>query len=140
MAKPTLAIDLDGTLLTDSWPKLGEWMPGALEALHYLKNHAKIVVHTCRIASDDPGGHAREPGRVQMEINAIREKLDDAGLYTVDIWTKPYKPPAVAYVDNRGIRYTGRKNSWKALTPKLLNIVGAFEEAMTADEASEVHE
>lgn len=128
--KPNIVIDLDGTILEDSWPRLGDWMPGAKEALHELSKVSKVLVYTCRIAPVTPLGMERSPALVQAEINAIRELLDDAGLYTVEIHNKPWKPYGVAYVDNRAVRYSGTKNAWKRLTPQLLHSIGEYERAL----------
>lgn len=102
-------------------------MPGAKEALHELNRVAKVIIYTCRIAPVTPLGTTRDPALVQAEINGIRELLDDAGLYTVEIHTKPWKPYGVAYIDNRAIRYSGRPKSWDRLIPQLLHTIGDYD-------------
>lgn len=122
---PSYAIDWDGTCVSDSWPKMGKWQPGAIEALRELSGFARVLIHTCRIAPADYGTFApRDPLAVDREIAAIRSMLNAAGLDAVEIWTKPYKPPAVAYVDNRAVHYNGRKGAWAALVPKLKILAG----------------
>lgn len=51
--KPTdkliLAIDFDGTIVTDDFPNINEFMPGALESLKELQSYGvKLVLWTCR--------------------------------------------------------------------------------------------
>lgn len=123
--KPRWAVDWDGTCCEDVWPKMGAWMPGAVSALRTLSEHGEVVIHTCRIAPWEPGELIpRSVGLVESEKNAIRRKLDAEGLHTIRIWDKAYKPPADAYIDNKGIHYNGRKNAWKVLVPKLLLMAG----------------
>ena len=50
--KPTdkliLAIDFDGTIVTDDFPNINEFMPGALESLKGLQSYGvKLVLWTC---------------------------------------------------------------------------------------------
>lgn len=133
MSKPSIVIDLDGTLLENTWPQLGKWQSGAVEALHELVKHAHVIINTCRIAPMQPDGKTwRPPAHVHMEINRIRELLDAENLYTIEIWTKAWKPPGVAYIDDRAVRYAGRKGSWKALLPTLINKCAGYEEAVAS--------
>lgn len=131
MASPkryTIVVDWDGTCVEGVWPKEGDWMPGAVDALRYLSTFCRLVVFSCRTAPVQPfpghtgeAGEARDPAEVQREINYIRRMLDEAGLMAVEIHdhTKPYKPGAVAYVDDKAVHYNGRKNAWTRLVPKL---------------------
>jgi len=43
-----VAIDFDGTLVVDAFPGIGEFMPGAREALEELSQNFKITIWTCR--------------------------------------------------------------------------------------------
>ena len=109
----TIAVDLDGTLLTDSWPYLGTPMPGAIEAMQELQKIANPVIFTCRIAPMEIDGFTPRPAAVvQMEKDKIQHILESHGLRNIPIWDKPWKPLAAAYVDNRAVRYSGRTNSW----------------------------
>lgn len=141
MAKPPLVIDWDDTLVRGAWPSHGDWNEGAVEALHALTKVAKVIVFTSRIAPVQPDGKTkRDPARIQAEINHIRGKLDDEGLYTVEIHQDPWKPGAVAYVDDKAVRYPGRPGSWRAITPKLIAMCAGYEEAIAAvDNFEEVH-
>lgn len=125
--KHRIAVDWDGTLVTNAWPeKSYEWQPGAVAALRKLSSFANVVVHTSRIATMTWLAEElpRDPAEVQLEINYIRQMLDDAGLEQVEIWTQPWKPGALAYVDDKAIHYTGQKHAWDDLTDKLAAMAG----------------
>jgi hypothetical protein len=106
------AIDWDGTCVESAWPDMGRWNPGAVEGLHALAELGTVIIHTLRIAPVLVAPHGSKyitwddegPAR---EIRAIRKKLDRAGLEHVEIWTRPYKPPALVYVDDRGFKFEG---------------------------------
>lgn len=121
--KPTVAVDFDGTIVENAWPGIGEFNHDAVNALKEIQTFAKIIVWTCRIAPMEPDGITpRSAALVQIEKNKIREKLDEAGLYTAEIWDHsrtPWKPNAAAYIDDKAIRFTGRKGSWRATVEKL---------------------
>jgi len=122
----TIAVDFDGTLVENSWPEIGDWMPGAIQAMRQL-NEAGIhlVVHTARIAPVNPYGLERPMHEVLAEIARVRQYLDEAGLTFMQIHTQPWKPGATVYVDDRAERYGGRPGSWDKLVPKLLARCGA---------------
>lgn len=128
--RPTLAIDWDGTCVTAEWPHMSTtWMPGAVEALQELRKFARVVIHSSRIAPVEIDGMTkRHPALVQAEINYIREMLDSVGLTDVEIHTSPWKPSAVAYVDDKAVHYAGTKRSWTNIVPKLAAMCGVEEE------------
>ena len=130
--RPTIAVDWDGTCVTQAWPaKSTEWMPGAVAALHELKKFARVIIHTSRIAPFDVDlVTKRHPAEVQAEINYIREMLDDAGLHEIQIHTEPWKPGAMAYVDDKAVHYAGRKQSWPNIVSKLSVMAGVEEEVV----------
>lgn len=118
--RPRLAIDWDGTCVENKWPAMGDWLPGAIEGLHTLSQFATVIIHTSRIAPLELDERTpRPPGLVQGEINRIREMLDEAGLTGVEVWNKPWKPGATAYLDDKAVRFPGRPGSWKAVVPVL---------------------
>lgn len=120
------AIDWDGTCVEECWPANdGAWQPGAVAALRELSKHGQVVVHTSRIAPRQVDELTyRSAADVAHEIESIRFRLREQGLDAVTVWTNPWKPRAVAYVDDRGVKYNGRKGAWDALVPKLLLLAG----------------
>lgn len=125
--KPRLAVDWDDTCVPNRFPdQPREWLPGAVWALSTLSMFVEVVVFSCRVAPYEFGDEAtlRSPAKVTEEINYIRSMLDSQGLNTITVWTKNYKPPAFAYVDDKGVHYNGRKGAWAALVPKLLIMAG----------------
>lgn len=117
----TVAVDLDGTLVENTWPTIGSWKPGAIQAMRDLNAAGiHIVLHTSRIAPVNPWGEERQPHEVYEEIARVRARLDEAGLTFIHIHTGAGKPGATVYVDDKAERYTGRPGSWRKLVPKLL--------------------
>ena len=103
-----IAVDLDGTLIEDDkWPDMGEWLPGAREALKTLAaEYDEVVILTCRTANRerDEITH-RNP---EDQISAIEDLLLDAEIpENVYVWTLPFKPNADFYLDNKALRFTG---------------------------------
>ena len=99
------AVDFDGTLVEDDkYPLIGEWLPGATEFLQALERIGRVVIYTCRTA---PAHHLTEEPRrqedVDDEIARIRDVLREQDFGHLEIWTKPYKPPAAAYIDNKAV-------------------------------------
>jgi hypothetical protein len=122
VSQHTIVLDLDGTLVENHWPDLGDWMPGAIEEIGRLhatgKFHFKLF--SARLSPYTPWGVPREEYLVAAELRAVRDKLDSAGLTFVDIWRLPGKPGGDVYVDDKAERYHGRPGSWKALADKLI--------------------
>lgn len=124
--RPTIAIDWDGTLVTNTWPAQSmEWQPGAIEALRHLTSFARVIIFTSRIAKGPEHPFPEKTdGEVMYEYNYIRTMLDDAGFPDVEIWTKPWKPGANAYVDDKAVHYSGKPKAWDALCDKLAAMCG----------------
>ena len=98
---------------------MGEWLPGAVATLQLLDSLGfDIVIHSCRTAPTVPGSDTdlRNPDDVESEIVGIEKKLEAVGLGHLTVWTRPFKPPAVAYIDNNAIGFVG---SWKAVADRL---------------------
>lgn len=103
-----IAVDWDGTLIEDNkWPEMGWWLPGARAALHALaRMYEEVVIWTLRTAPVDVNEH--EPRDPSDQYAAIQHMLYEAGLPgNITVWSKPYKPPAQFYVDNRAIAFKG---------------------------------
>lgn len=117
----TIVYDLDGTLLTNAWPDLGDWQRDAIDVVrYYLDQGVSGTVFSARLSPYDPFTmQERDPGVVLAETYRVRNMLDRAGLQDLDIWTLPGKPGASVYVDDRAIWYPGRPGSWKRMVPKI---------------------
>ena len=49
MRKLTIAVDFDGTIVTQNWPHIGDLIPGALPALQeWTARGHTIIIWTCR--------------------------------------------------------------------------------------------
>jgi hypothetical protein len=123
------AVDWDGTCVEDAWPAMGAWLDDAPEALRELSSIGHTVIYTCRVAPAEfhDMDAVRDPALVQKEIDGIRAMLDAEGLQAVEIWLRPFKPPALEYIDNRARRFFGHKRSWRRLLEILLPLYGAKE-------------
>jgi hypothetical protein len=105
--KPVLCVDFDGTihqprLWRGPGTKMGDLVPGALEFLEEAQEHFRVAVYSCRSA---------RPGAVSEMRNwlgraAIQRGKTDLGPYRWIEWPKS-KPPAHAYLDDRGVTFTG---------------------------------
>ena len=121
-----IAIDLDGTLIENAWPGMGDWLPGSIEAIkRFQKAGYAVVVFTIRISPFWLDGTTRADDDVRADIQAVRDKLDAAGLQSVSIWTKPGKPPFSVLIDDKAERYHGTAGAWRKLTEKILLRLGA---------------
>jgi hypothetical protein len=104
----TVAVDFDGVIhrYSRGWHDgtiYDEPMPGALDALRTLMNDYAVVIHTTR--------DARQVGPWLQERGFI-VTLDRALPYELVFWDRmgellvaDRKLPAVAYIDDRGIRF-----------------------------------
>lgn len=89
-----IAVDFDGTLVNGEEP-----LPGAKEAMQALRDadHV-IIIHSCN------------------NEDWIRRVLNNADIPYDYIWTKPGKPIAHAYVDDRSVEFN---NNWEEIVKRL---------------------
>lgn len=99
-----LAIDWDGTCVENAYPEMGDWLLGAPEALTKLSEDWELVIFSCRVANFMTDEVTPIDGNI--EADKIRAMLKSIDLPQVEVWTKPYKPPAFAYIDDRGLYFT----------------------------------
>ena len=117
MSRPTrIAVDWDSTLCEEVWPAMGDWLPGAKEALYRLAHtYDEVVIHTLRVAPFEIDEET--PRNPSDQYAAIQKKLAEARMpLNVWVWDRPYKPPAEFYVDDRAIRFEG---DWDAVLAKI---------------------
>jgi hypothetical protein len=116
-----VALDLDGTLIESRWPGMGEWFPGAKEAVHTLLNAGhSCYIFSARTSSAWPDKSERTPAQVYLAISSVRTLLDDAGLYEVSIWDGVGKPFWDLLVDDKALYHPGGPRSWRITLPKIL--------------------
>jgi len=53
MRRPIIAIDFDGTIVENAYPKIGKLRKGAAQAINSIASWAKIVIWTCRYLPSD---------------------------------------------------------------------------------------
>jgi hypothetical protein len=115
-----VAVDLDHTLLGSYvWPGLGEWLPGAKEALRELVDAGHTVyIFTYRTSQTGFGG-TDVPMTVRFaQMDMIRNLLDDADLTEVGIFDGHGKPYYDLLIDDRAMRFPrNRKNAWLRIMP-----------------------
>lgn len=116
-----IALDLDGTLITNAWPQLGEWQSGAPAAVRTLIDAGhRCFIYSARVSPLWPDGSERSPAQVYMATQDVRKLLDDAGLWEVDIWSGSGKPFWDILVDDKAMRHNGR---WRVTLAKTLAYV-----------------
>lgn len=99
-----LAVDWDGTCVEHVYPDMGDWLPGAVEALQELVRQGwELVIFSCRVA--DVALDEVTPVDGAIEVAKIKDMLDAVGLGHIEVWTRPHKPAAMAYIDDRAIRF-----------------------------------
>lgn len=96
---PTVCVDWDDTLVGyKKYGEPGEWLPGATLALRKFKRAGfTVVIHSCRALW--PEGRAEIEGKLREANLRLGSRLkihDELG-----------KPLAVAYIDDRGVRFDG---------------------------------
>ena len=93
----TVAIDWDDTLVGyKKYEPVGDWLPGAVDALRELRRRRlTIVIHSCRANYDE--------GRAE-----ILAKLAEIGMHESSrLRIAEGKPLAVLYIDDRGHQFDG---------------------------------
>lgn len=97
--KATVCVDLDGVLHRPDGgglDELGEPIDGAVDFTRTLSETAEVIILTARLSK----GTAKR--RKEIE-EAIRQWLDANGFAYAKIHNGPGKPPAQAYIDDRGV-------------------------------------
>lgn len=113
--KKTIVFDLDGVIHEYSngygTGELGNIIPGAAEALHQLtSNGFNVVICTTRLAASWFSTHKKQDEmKVKIADWLARNEIFQGSHYH-DLTGE--KVPAIAYVDDRGIRFT----NWQDIT------------------------
>lgn len=121
--RPTFIVDWDGTLVSDhAYPNQGEWLPGAVEALHAMIQRGRVVIYSLRlnpyqVGCDGDESKRRPFGDVIKHSNDIRRMLVEQGLHGVEIHETPGKPAGTYYIDNQAVEFTG---DWDSVLDRVL--------------------
>lgn len=103
--KATVCVDLDGVLAqntgTTNLSEIGEPVDGAVEFTRELANIADVVVLTSRLSQDKQGNTSSAEYR-KMTVR-IEDWLNEHGFAFDRVHTGQGKPPASAYIDDRGV-------------------------------------
>ena len=110
-----IAIDFDGTIVDNDFPKIGNLKPGAKETINswYEKGH-KIIIWSCR--SEDDTINAAEDF---LKENGIKYHTFNDNVYRDDGFEPHPKVFANLYIDDRGFRFTDEKYNWSYLQDKI---------------------
>ena len=102
-------VDWDGTCVEETWPGMGDWLPGAVDALRVLSLHGKVVIYSLRCNRYELDDCTlRAPGAAEAEEALIRTKLDSVGLDHIEVYPHDRgKPPGRFYIDDRAVTFTG---------------------------------
>ena len=97
---PWVAVDYDHTIKDN---EANTPMAGVGEALQELRARGiRILIHSC----NDP--------------DYIRQQLQEWGIVVDGVWDGVGKPVCVAYIDDRGLRFTG---DWQQTTADILRLL-----------------
>jgi len=119
-----IALDLDGTLVEKRWPEIGPWYPGAIDAVkEMLAAGHHVYIYSARLSSKHPSGDEKHASIVFTQRQDVRQLLDDAGLEAVDIYVGD-KPFWHLLIDDRAMRFPGRKKSWPRIIGAVLARAG----------------
>lgn len=114
-----VVVDWDGTCVPALWPAQPGLLPGAEEALKdFLAHGFEVVISSTRLAPYAVDELTPVPAPQWLdEYHYIRGTLDRAGLHDVDIWTHPWKPGGLYYVDDKGVKFDG---DWEAVVREVV--------------------
>jgi hypothetical protein len=94
---------------------MGDWLPGAVEALRELSSRGKTVIFSLRLHDYEPDDETKRPETAAWaDFDKMRAMLDEAGLHDVSIYPNGRgKPPAKFYIDDRAVRFeNSRGDGW----------------------------
>jgi hypothetical protein len=131
---PTVAVDFDGVIHSydKGWQDgsiYGDFMPGAVAALSRLMSEYAVFVHTTRKPGpvarwiEDRSGHGIECVTTVHPLPWKRQFWNQRGVLLVT----NRKLPAIAYIDDRAIRFTSWDQALADLGGKPSEVKGAPE-------------
>lgn len=110
-----LAIDFDGTIVSDAYPSIGTPLPGAIETIRDLKEHGfKLILWTCREGKDLAAAVdflSRQHGII---FDAVNERHPECPYKHLPAGRKIY---ANHYIDDKAFHGFG---GWHAVRSKFM--------------------
>lgn len=125
----TVCIDFDGTVVDHAFPEIGTLKPGAKEAIQKIHKHYAVVISSCRssalfrkpnpeICIPDQGA---PDGRDYIEEMRSFLLANEIPFDRIDMGDEG-KVVAVAYIDDRGMRFT---DNWREISEELCHLRNA---------------
>jgi alpha-D-ribose 1-methylphosphonate 5-triphosphate synthase subunit PhnI len=125
----TIMVDFDGTIVDFAFPEIGALKAGVKEALGKLKERYTIVISSCRSSAlfKKPNPEEAIPGQRPADGRDYTKEMENF----LNAYEVPYdridrgdegKVVAVAYIDDRGIRF---ENNWAEIVEKMIS--GGYE-------------
>lgn len=126
-----IALDIDGTIFTLKWPALGEWVPGAANFIRTLQaNGLDVVLYSTRLSHFEIDEVTpRQQRDIDDELNRIHLRLAEEGLQDLPLWDKPWKPGALAYIDDKAIHADG---DWRRILKEVAARTGKVKKPKTS--------
>lgn len=114
-------VDWDGTCVEEVWPGMGDWLPGAVDALRELSSRGKTVIYSLRTHNYEVDDVTpRRPVDQVDETLAIRRMLDEAGLHDIEVYPNGRgKPPGKFYIDDRAVVFSGDPDGWERVLDEI---------------------
>lgn len=115
-----IVLDWDGTCVEEIWPgNDGDWLPGAVDSIKEMLDAGyEVMIHSTRLSKMDVDEVTPFEGHEET-VRHIREKLQKAGLHEVGIWLQDWKPGAIAYIDDKAIKFSG---NWEEIMKEINKI------------------
>lgn len=114
-----VALDFDGTVYAGPFTAADEitGLPnaGAIEWVREeLRRGHRLIIHTCRLTTTYEGcpfpvDRHKDPAAVVLALRAwfMLHGLTEAEVDALEFWTRPGKPWANEYLDDRAVRFSG---------------------------------
>ena len=112
--KKTIVVEFDDVICENKFPDVGEPIDGARETLNALKKAGyHITIHSRRTSS------YYKNFLISNQFQWIADYMEYYKLDYDDIWI-PDKPMAVAYIDNKAVKFY---NNWEEINEQIINKV-----------------
>lgn len=93
-----IAVDWDGTVVTNDYPKMGEFLPGAVDTINWLYDRGDyIIIWTCRYLYNDIADMKQKLKSGRIKYHCINQNHPSVKFHP---WPKIY---ADVYIDDRNL-------------------------------------